>query len=423
MEKVKRIAQKACILIGLNIAYFIFLAACFLLPAEPIVKNVEASLEIYADAKDHADNPVFDKTYTLYWDTFSDMIWVNMATVAGGNPVMQAVRLDFYAGGEAPWDNLVRAVYYRDSAPLQSYSRYWNVNVGVLKILYSFFTISDIRFLLYWTVLGLLVFLLYRMLKLQGGRVHGCLPVIAAFMMTSLELHAMCLSFFGDIFLTLVFMIALTWICPKTTEDEAWRISLLFMILGSVTYAIGPMVAPVMTVGMCLVLWVQLQEKNTSQKVLWMQTVINTIWWIAGYGVTVLAKQIAARLVIGEQDGIGEALMWFGADMGIRDRIVLLGDKLVRCFTPAAIKVPCFLVLTGILVFCGIRKKRKSARNLQLAWIALYPVLWVLIVSRHSIHYFTSSIFAVSFYAVTSILMNHISEPEICRQADGRTGV
>lgn len=407
MDGLRRFIQKIGILIGVNVIYLLFLAACFLLPVEPIVKNVETSLEVFVDAKEGTENPIFDKTYTLYWDTFSDMIWVNMATVAGENPIISAIRLDYYSGGEAPWDNLVNSVYYRDSASLQNYSRYWNINVGVLKIFFSFMSISDIRFLLYWIIIGLLFLLLYRISKLQGA--YGCIPIIAAFMMTALELHAMCLSFFGDIFVTLVFMIALTYLCPRMQGgyDEG-QISLLFMVMGSMVYAVGPLVAPVMSVGMCLVIWLQLQKENVGQKILWKKVVINTVWWIVGYGITMLLKQVLSKIIIGKQDGVEEALMWFGTEMAIRDRFVLLGDKLIRCFTPITVKLPVFLFGVGILIFLGLRRKCRSNKDLQLAFIALYPVLWVLIVSRHSIHYFTSNIFAVSVYAIFSILVNHI---------------
>ncbi len=137
MQIVKRAIQKIGILIALNIIYLLFLSGCFLIPTAPIVKNVEKSLDIWVDVQEGTDTPIFDKTNTLYWDSYSDMIWANMVTVSGKNPIIQAIKLEYYSGNDAPWANLVAAVYYRDSAPKQNYSRYWNINVGVLKILFS----------------------------------------------------------------------------------------------------------------------------------------------------------------------------------------------------------------------------------------------------------------------------------------------
>lgn len=285
------------------------MSACFLLPTQPIVKNVETSLELWVDVKEPTDMdyPIFGQI-SVYWDSFSDMIWANMVTVKGSNPIESAIRLDRYFMGEgSPWEGLVAAIYYRDSAGLGPYSRYWNINVGVLKILFSFMTLAEIRFLSYWVVLALLMFLLYRIIKIQG--VKGTIPIIAAFMMTSLELHAMSLSFFGDIMLTLVFMILLTYY--STDNNRRLGICSIFLVLGSLTFAVGPFVAPVMTVGMCLGLYIQLEKDNCDRKTLWKFVILNTISWIIGYVISMLFKQLLAEALLGKSDGVSEALIWF----------------------------------------------------------------------------------------------------------------
>lgn len=403
----KSFMKKIGILVGINIVYLLFLSGCFLLPIEPIVKNVESSLEIWVDVKDpyEVDYAIFDKS-TLYWDSFSDMIWANMATVSGSNSLKQAVKLEWYVVNDAPWDNLVAAIYYRDTAPKVSYSRYWNINIGFLKILFSFISLSDIRFLMYWIVIILLVWLLHRVTKLLGLR--GTIPIIVAFMMTSLELHAMSLSFFGDIVVMLSFMIILTYLHHDNINKYYKQVNCIFMVIGSLTFAAGPFVVPVLTVGMCLVLWMQLESEKTNKIILCKQIVLNSVWWITGYIASMLMKQVLSKIVIGNQDGVSEALMWFGSEMGVKDRLSVLGAKLIRVFTPIGIKVPFLLLLICVLVVMCFKWRRKSGKTLFLAFIALYPFFWVLIVSRHSIHAFTSNLFAVSFYAITSILLNHI---------------
>lgn len=225
MQKINDILKGIGILTGLNIVYLLFLTACFMLPVEPICKNVETSLEIWVDVQDPTvmDYPLFDQI-SLFWDSFSDMIWANMTTIKGNNPIISAIRLDWYQGN-SPWEGLVNAIYYRDSGTLAPYSRYWNINVGVLKILFSFATLSEIRFLFYWVSLALLIFLLYRVMKIKG--VKGVVPLIAAFMMISLELHAICLSFSGKIVLLLASMIFLTYYLT-TPPQKVQNIPYLF---------------------------------------------------------------------------------------------------------------------------------------------------------------------------------------------------
>lgn len=64
-----------------------------------------------------------------------------------------------------------------------------------------------------------------------------------------------------------------------------------------------------------------------------------------------------------------------------------------------------------LLVLC-YKWRRKTTKTLMLGFVALYPFIWVLLVSRHSIHHFTSNIFTVTIYAVISILLNHTSKGE-----------
>lgn len=410
MKKINDILKGIGILIGLNIAYLLFLTACFMLPVDSICKNVETSLEIWVDVQDPTvmDYPVFDQI-SLFWDSFSDMIWANMATIKGNNPIISAIRLDWYQGN-SPWEGLVNAIYYRDSGTLAPYSRYWNINVGVLKIFFSYATLSEIRFLFYWVSSALLIFLLYRVMKIQG--VKGAIPLIAAFMMISLELHAICLSFSGEIVLLLASMIFLTYYLP--TPPRKFKIYHIFLGLGSLTFAVGPFVTPVLTIGMCLILSIQLMEENCDCNKVCKFVITNTISWIIGYIMTLLFKGFLSRIFLGHSDGVSEALMWFGAEMGISQRFSLLGNKLIRCFTPTVVKVPAFIILLLVLLFLCYKRKRRANRykSLALGFIALYPFIWVLLVSRHSIHLFTSHLFAVTIYAIISILLNHTSYGE-----------
>lgn len=165
---------------------------------------------------------------------------------------------------------------------------------------------------------------------------------------------------------------------------------------------------------MCLILSIQLMEDNCDRNKVCKFVITNTISWIIGYIMTLLFKGFLSRIFLGHSDGVSEALMWFGAEMGISQRFSLLGNKLIRCFTPTVVKVPAFVTLILILLFLCYKRKRHANRykSLALGFVALYPFIWVLLVSRHSIHLFTSHLFAVTIYAIISILLNHTSYGE-----------
>ena len=403
MNIINKILKRMIMIIGLNLVYLLFMMGTFLIPTDSIEKNVEKALEIWVDNKEY-EYPVFDNS-TVYFDNLSDMIWANMSTVKGDNPIYQVISLQSYTRSEDAnaFDSLVTAIYYRDNANFATYSRYWNLNVGFLKILFSILPLSNIRYLFFAVSTILMIFLIYRLNKYSG--ISGSLPIVVAFMITSLNWHAMCLSFISDILISLVSMIFISYKYKMRTADS---ITLVFAVIGSLTFAMGPLVTPVLPVGLCLILYIQLNKNVDDKMSLWKQIGHSVFWWGMGYGVTMLLKQGLSQQVLGSQDGTQTAWNWIGFDMNIVVRLSNVWDKLTRLFTPISIKMPLFVLLTSILGFMCIKYYKKSMHSFELVFISFFPMFWMMIIARHSIHAFTSNLLCISIYGILCLLMNHI---------------
>lgn len=104
--------------------------------------------------------------------------------------------------------------------------------------------------------------------------------------MTSLVLHSTCLSFFGDIVIALTGMLFIA--CSYRTGWYAKWEYLVYIVIGSLTFANAPLVAPVLTLGMCLLVSVLLRKSSDRQASSWFLLITDSVCWGMGYLGTLL---------------------------------------------------------------------------------------------------------------------------------------
>ena len=110
-------------------------------------------------------------------------------------------------------------------------------------------------------------------------------------------------------------------------------------------------------------------------------------------------------------DGTGRAMAYIALDKGIAERI----DRILYCFAglldPWKVKLPCLLMVLAVLGILLCRYGFRPAKGtLRLLWIALYPVGWIFVVTRHSQHYWVANILSIFVYAVLSAVCLSVGE-------------
>lgn len=413
LKIVKKFGVLAGTILGLNICYLLFLTVTYMIPTGAIHENVEESLTVwqYENSEEDMIKPLFGNK-GFYLDTHSDLLWAAMCCERTGNPLESAIQLRHAIADENmnSYDGLIAELYYHDVSVLKSYARYWNLIVGVLKILFSVMTISDIRYLFYLVTTAMCVFVCYRLKKLAG--IRGWAPAVMAFALISITLHATCLSFISDIFLTLFFMIGITYWYRK--EWFYHKQENLFLILGSLTYACGPLVSPLMPLGMSLLLCLQLvDDSDKEQKESWSRIVKNTICWLIGYFSTVFIKQFLATLLKHDGDAMEGMIDYMGFDLNVFERLEIIENNFVRLLSPMPVKIPCLAAAVIILIVLMRKYPMKDSRTLRFIFIACYPLGWMLIMCRHAIHSFSSNVLMVLVYAGILAMMNRIDFSKI----------
>ena len=407
MRGIKKIIIGVATVLLLNLMYLLFMMATYCLPTQGQLRdNIGDSLSVWVNEV-NCVKPLFDD-YGFYLDSFSDMIWANAATISTGDAFKDTVRQPYKVTSQQftdqeTYNNLVAALYYADESSESEYSRYWNLQIGWIKILFQFVTIREVRFLLF-SLTSIIAFILLLVLHREG--IGIVIPIFGGMYMTSLVLHSTCLSFFGDIVIALTGMLFIA--CSYRTGWYAKWEYLVYIVIGSLTFANAPLVAPVLTLGMCLLVSVLLRKSSDRQASSWFLLITDSVCWGMGYLGTLLFKQILSQITLGYQTGTDTIAQWIGFEFGIGDRFRILFNNFARLFSPQIVKRPLIVLFIVFAVGGIIKAGRKVDYMLQVLFISMYPIGWILLVARHAQHYFTSNILCVFIAGVSAVLVSKI---------------
>lgn len=414
MEILKKIGKCLAILVILNIVYMIFMTVAYTTPVDGKVKeNVGNSLFTVVNEDQF---PVFHDPNGYWNDITTDLIWLNMAVCEGKNPFEGAMALYYQMTSNIPEDgnpqtyhHLVSALYYNgaEGTHMQQYSRYWLLFMGILKPMFLIWEISEIRYIFYFVLFALSTTLIYQMGKVLDWR--GIVPLGAAMAVRLWQMHSICLATMPDILIAIISMLLVINMYKKDTFKD--KHMYLFLIIGSFSFAFGPLIAPILTLGMPLVLSIMLGNEKSNKIESWIRIIVDSVAWVAGYAISLIFKQMLAKAVIGMQDGTEEALYWFGMDMGFKERI----DRIIYCFdgllSPLNVKLPILLVIIAILIIAIIKNGiNKTGNMLLLLFLALYPIAWIFVVVRHSQHYWAANILSVTVFAILAMLTMSVNK-------------
>ena len=293
-EILQKIGIGIAILILINALYFLFMAVSFMVPAEKVRPNIELSLYTWSEEEQY---PFFDSARSVWLDFGSDMIWANIALTDVDNPMKAAIELPYAIGGEendqVSFNNLVRGLYYAksDDAVTTVYPRYWMLMVGILRILFSVMQITDIRYIFYFLAFLLLWAVASEVEKRWGWRVN--FPLFMAVVLRTLVLHSISVSTSADVFIALGAMLVIL----KNGEKDVYKKyqGIFFLMVGSFAFALGPFVAPVLTLGLPLVTNILLQKEDDKEWLSWWRVVTNSAAWVCGYGGSMVIKAILSK--------------------------------------------------------------------------------------------------------------------------------
>ena len=418
-NRFQTVLRGAGILAALNLCYLLFMVIVFALPIGVRVRgNATESMHVWKEGLE-TEAPVFNDNRVFWNDTNAEILHVNCAVTEEGPPLKRGLALYYTQVPDAEeiqpvksYRNLEAALSetQRADVTIGTYERYWHLQTGYLRLLLSFLTIGEIRWLFYAFGSMLALWLFLRVHTLLG--IKGVLPLAVAFLSRVLVLQTATLMTSTDAYVAFAAMIALTYLYRKPWFAN--NRALLYLVTGSVTFAIGSLIAPVLSLGMMLILDLQLENARDNVKDSWVKLVACSATWVAGYALSMLCKAVVSLLAAGSADAASVAAGYMDANGGgIAGRFNVLRSCFYRLCLPAQSTAVVLLVFAVLLILALRRSGIQKPQGLLLTLsVALYPVVWVLVVAEHSRHDYAVNIFAVTVYGLAVICAGLVKEQD-----------
>ncbi|MDR2107927.1 MAG: hypothetical protein LBP28_00490 [Coriobacteriales bacterium] len=407
----------------LSVSSLILLIACILLtflhgliPNHLVAAHAEASLQqLYTE-----------ETYpVVLWsavDNYTNRIMVQETD----NSLLLSDEAGKYYNQRKPIDNynsFQRALY------ADGYDRYWHGYLTYLRPLLVFFDYAQVRIVMAFTFVALFALCLWQIRK------RISLTAAVTFCMTILIMNplAICLStqFFSVFLVMFLALLVLMRMLAKQSENRLLLV--LFLAVGGITSFIDLLTAPLITLGIPLIILILYKDKLPSPAISFGKTARGllafVLVWIFGYALIWASKWALSALILGKDSFAVAAMKISSWSHGSLDLSDWLSDAVhdagllpLTIFAGAALLV-VVLALVPLLMSL-LRKPRAGLKafttDIALFCVALMPVVWFAVITTHSVtHYWmTYRIFSISLLALILIFLRqrprlHHRKPEV----------
>lgn len=272
------------------------------------------------------------------------------------------------------------------------YARYWHGYLAILRpmlVLFDYSTIRIILFIVTMLLIGILLFLLYKKVNLMSA-------IIFAIGLVSINIWIVTQSI-NEI---LIFLVAFTSsIILLLKYKKIKRAGVFFFIVGSVSSFIDLLTAPVVTLGITMVIYFLLLQKEEKPSLdLYFKRIFEIgASWCLGYGLTWAVKWVIVELFFDNRPMLSQVLeqIRFRSKIPVRNSVPMasrwsvISRNLAFLSKPVTKGVAVACVLLAIVMRIVKRKKKLDFKeNIRscIPYIVIFfiPFVWFIIISQHS---------------------------------------
>lgn len=262
MKKVvHEIAKIALILITGSVIGLALLFLAYMLPTEPMIRNARASIDIFKIEGAYSQTIHGYRSTTL--DNYTDAWMLRNACYDGDESVLQKCLHVYFYGyidGETTdsCERLIAWLEGKEGYVRADYARYWHGYLTILKPLLCLFDYGDIREILKFTGLAMLIYLC---VLLERAHMARMIPAFIA-AMAYMEFHTvgMSMQYTWVFFIAILFSI----IILKKREQLVFS-SIPFLMIGMLTSYFDFLTYPLFTLGIPLLFCTLCMRESESQ--------------------------------------------------------------------------------------------------------------------------------------------------------------
>lgn len=379
---------------------YLLLVIVYLIPNYAIKDTVySSSLKLYTQG----DYPKGYSVSGWYLDnrTDADCIAVTYNT-DGRNPFYNA--LDSFESGASEPAVGTQALFDSMQGMKElshDHSYLWNGFRVWLRVLLLRYDVSEIRVLLYWvSIVAITLFCI--LIVFVKKSLFACIPFLAAITMFDFQTETYSFLFFTDIFIAVVASIVM--ICMYQSNKDKYLYE-FYALLGAIIAFYSMLILPMLSLGFPIITWFLLLKDEEKSRGGICRFVKMCASWLAGYGLTMIAKIILSGLFIHPGEGLGKVLYYTGqgvTDMG--DRIKVVCDIFLTTINRSQVWIDMIIVLIIISVVRIIALKRKIWKPVRILLpifiVAVMPCVWCFVCAVHAGHGWTPWNYSLTVYAL-----------------------
>ncbi len=285
-----------------------------------------------------------------------------------------------------------------------NYSRYWHGYIIFLKPLLIFFDYSTIRIILCFVIILLGLICLWLIYKKIG--LLQMLATLYTMIMISFQIIGMSVQYFSVFLIAMAFSIY--FLCRKDYESN---VGVIFFAIGGITAVMDLFTTPLITLGIPLIIYIALEQKNRKVKIV--ETLKIIALWLTGYAAVWGTKWIIGE-IMGSQT-ISGAIKSIIVRTGVADEGISIWETFKVNIN--VIKEPilfsiiiclCVLELKIILKIILNKNSFKLDKINNYIIIAILPFVWYILTKQHAyIHEkFTYRILSITILAISFAVIN-----------------
>jgi len=361
-------------------SFFTFSVLSCLIPYKSIQKNIEKSLPELLEEGNYPNLILKGDKYSQ--DNFTDAAILNVMVCSDPKrPVWSAMSVPIFC--QAPntegWyviKHLDYKIKHMDLKPNVLYSRYWFGSASVGRILLLVMRYQDVKWLLY--IVSTLLLLLFAVKMVNRVGWIKSLPLFLALLFANFFVTQFSMQFFPVMAIALIGGILM---CGKGQKPQK-KSAMLLLVTGMFTAYFDLLTAPLLTLGLPLVVYLILQsEEEKSLYEIFKSLVILCLFWLIGYAGAWAMKWVLT-IIFTDLAAIDIAVLSVKAhtDTDTNTR----WDSVVRNFNQIPL-VWLNLVLTCSLLLAIFRFNKKGIKwAIAFLAVGLFPYVWYWVLAHHS---------------------------------------
>lgn len=294
-----------------------------------------------------------------------------------------------------------------------SYARYWQGYLVFLRpalVLMNYRQIRYVNMFVFYALVCLVFSLMHKRFGLRSALAFiGALTGIYIFVIP------VCLQFFSVFAILLVFS---TVILTRYEHIGREKMRVLFFIAGCVTSFLDFLTAPLLTLGIPLILYICCEmdaHPERSGREHLKNIIVCSIVWGLGYGLFWAAKWVLGTVFLDinviQDAGAQAALRMFGDAEHPYKLLSALRRNTDRMFLSQGmtLALPALALLLGLTAIAAAFRKKDGAcaKQAPMLLIALYPYVWYTVLQNHSyiLHMYTYRSQMITVLAVLLFLI------------------